>query len=466
MVDALAARLAVAGFTLAALVIAAREIGPAEFGVYATATAFSTFILLLTDLGSGGTVVREATQSDARGDVLKAYLQVRLAIVVALAGVGALVAQVAFPPEVQSVATLASVLVLFSGPAIILPIGQVVGDLRPVLRASVVQGALTLIATLVALYAVPDPSSMELVGAQLVGAISGSAIAAESARKWLSVDPFNVDWPLVRALATGIGLIGIGSALAISYARIDSILLINLAGAKEAGIYSAAYKLLDQTQILATVLLVPIAPLLAETMKGTNHVPGRIDSPLRRIEVLGGLGLLVATVVIGTLSVPILLGEDFSSSGTILAILGTYRAVSVVAYFATSKLINAKAERAYIAIATTGLVVNVVANILVIPEYGAEGAAVVTVATELTVTLLAAVVARKYSSKGRAFALLALVCVAAATCGLTLLTIEHASTLRLFGLGLLGVTSAGALLALTVHTVRTQLPQQSTRSAT
>jgi O-antigen/teichoic acid export membrane protein len=106
--------------------------------------------------------------------------------------------------------------------------------------------------------------------------------------------------------------------------------------------------------------------------------------------------LLVATLpfvalvaVIGRPLMRLLFGEAFAPAGPALSVLMIVFAISAFSYVAGDLVIVLRLQRRYIVYATLGLIVNVGANLVLIPAYGFIAAAWVTLFTEAIVIGLA-----------------------------------------------------------------------------
>jgi O-antigen/teichoic acid export membrane protein len=108
---------------------------------------------------------------------------------------------------------------------------------------------------------------------------------------------------------------------------------------------------------------------------------------------LGGLAL---TIVAAEPIIELLYGPEFTSGSTVLTILIAAFIPICIGNVAGNMVVAMDLQRRYIWLATLGLVFNVALNLALIPRYGIEAAAWVTLGTEvLVVSLATAMVLRR-----------------------------------------------------------------------
>jgi O-antigen/teichoic acid export membrane protein len=189
-------------------------------------------------------------------------------------------------------------------------------------------------------------------------------------------------WPeLVR-----VGLpAAIAGMLILAYGRIDQILVFEIAGPDQAGLYGAAYRILDRAQMLPDTVLATFFPMLvAAYASDLNRLRSLVQLSIEIIST-ASFPALAFTIPNARLISETLFGPEFSDTGPTLAILVGAFTIIASGYTFGFMIIVLNMQRRLIAWATAGLVVNVVLNLLLLPRYGFVAAAWVTVATELLV---------------------------------------------------------------------------------
>lgn len=191
-------------------------------------------------------------------------------------------------------------------------------------------------------------------------------------------------WP--ELLRVGVPL-GIGGLLIVAYARIDQVLVFEIAGAEEAGLYGAAYRFLDQAHFLPIAIITTLAPL---TAAAAAHDPPR----LRRLVNIAARALLIASLgglaIAAALAEPamaLVFGERFRDAGDALTVLTGAFVVMCLGYLSGNLVLLFGLQRQFVVLASLGLVFNVGMGLIFIPRHGHIAAAWITLATEAVVVL-------------------------------------------------------------------------------
>jgi O-antigen/teichoic acid export membrane protein len=173
------------------------------------------------------------------------------------------------------------------------------------------------------------------------------------------------------------------------YYKLDAVLVFELAGAEQAGIYGAAYRFLDPLVFLPAAIVSAFVPVFAAT-HGSD--PDRMRRLVQRCaELLAVLAVpaVAVSVVLSPQVVQLLFGADYAASASVLPVLMIAFA-SICFGNLGGYLAPVVGMRWRIAqIALVGAVVNVTLNFVFVPEHGALAAAWATVVTEiLTMSML------------------------------------------------------------------------------
>jgi O-antigen/teichoic acid export membrane protein len=389
----------VLGAFLGVLVAAtlARSLTRPQFGELSLALTILALAGSLSDLGIGQVAAREmARRPDARPSIAGSLVVVQLIMGVVLGLIGVVVA---FALMSGTQARIMSVFVMAT-----MPLGAIgsltiasQARLRPelVIIPALVQNVVWL-AVVVTLGAVNGSLALYGVGAFLAGLLQAGVTLALAARvtdvtfagsRALTLDLLRLAWP-----------IGLAGMFVTAYYRIDGILLFHYRGATEAAYYSAAYRVLDVLQILPGTVSGVLLPLLASAERG-GAAHARVKQLFQLATVLL-LSVALPVAACGAILAPgivrLIYGPHYHQSIYLLQVLLPAFIPICLGYLLTSQLILHHMLRPYIVITFVGAVLNVLANALAIPRYGAPAAAWATLGTEVLVTLcIAAVVGRR-----------------------------------------------------------------------
>jgi O-antigen/teichoic acid export membrane protein len=231
-------------------------------------------------------------------------------------------------------------------------------------------------------------------------------------------------WP--RLLGIGIS-VGIAATLTFAYGRIDQILVYELApDSEEVGVYAAMYKILDNAGFVPMAVMVTLFPIMAGLFPAD---PPRLRRMMQiAIDYLSfvALGGLALTIVAAEPIIELLYGSEFTSGSTVLTILIAAFIPICIGNVAGNMVVAMDLQRRYLWLAAVGLVLNVGLNLVLIPEYGIEAAAWVTLGTELVVVSLATAMVLRRIEMRLSLRRLALALAAAVAAGLAVWGLREA----------------------------------------
>ncbi|MFL5605886.1 MAG: flippase [Gemmatimonadaceae bacterium] len=240
---------------------------------------------------------------------------------------------------------------------------------------------------------------------EFVLAAIGLYIAYRARGHTISLSAFQ--WPVAKNLVWRSFPLFLSGVAIIIYVRLDVVMLGQLVGQREAGIYSAATKLSEAWYFLPTIIVASVAPAILRMRE--------VDSELylKRLRslyfMLSWLAIAVALPfsLLAPWVVDALYGPAFKDAGPVLAI-HLWASVAVFLGIASGQHLLAEDLQAISFYRTlVGLVSNVLMNLVLIPRYGAIGAAIATVVSYSASTLSLALFSR--TRKHTAYVLLALI---------------------------------------------------------
>lgn len=367
------------GLRLIFVLIVARALGPARFGIYALLFALVEFLAVASGSGYADYLTREAAKDPRSGWGL-AFQLVWLRVIIGLLGV----------------ALEAGILALFRYPHAVLAGTLLMAiTLVPRTLSEAVQGVLRGICHYGAYLIIEATLGAALVlGGVVVLALRGglrSVIIAELAAAGgacfttivciSKYKPAETTGLTARRLVKTGAVFNVYALVGSLYDRFDVVLLSRLAGNFSAGVYSVAYRALGMTQILPYGVLYSLLPGLAANPDGAEE--------RRRLKRASGLlmaaalALVVATFMLATPAVNLLLGPGYGSSVTALKILIWAVPLRYLNCALNLILLASGREKVFVITTSVCLAVNLIGNLLLIPMYSWRGAAAMTVATEL-----------------------------------------------------------------------------------
>lgn len=189
-----------------------------------------------------------------------------------------------------------------------------------------------------------------------------------------------------------------GLALFLSniYFRADAILVFNIRGREEAGLYGVAARLLEALSILPIYFMNAVLPTLTKHIKEKRDSYKQILQYVFDFQLILSLPFLVGGFVLAIPLIHIIAKPEFVSGFNGL-VYGSDVALQIVLFSFVMIALNVIFNFTLIAIGKQSQLVwingicavfNVIANLIVIPMYGFLGAALATVASEILVFIL------------------------------------------------------------------------------
>jgi O-antigen/teichoic acid export membrane protein len=192
----------------------------------------------------------------------------------------------------------------------------------------------------------------------------------------------SLDWSLVKKIMIAAFPFALLVGFSTIYNRIDIILITNVLGYKETGLYTAAYKFFDLMGFFPAIVSHSIYPVFTSLMAQRDLLSVRdmIEKYLRFMMALalpiGVGGMLLAKPIILVLA-----GQEYAEAASVLAILVWAPAVLFI-YIVANSLVISQLTKFAVAITGANVFINIVGNLLLLPHIGIRGAAIMTVASE------------------------------------------------------------------------------------
>lgn len=194
----------------------------------------------------------------------------------------------------------------------------------------------------------------------------------------------NWKWNLAIAknlLRQSFPLIFSGFAILI-FMKIDQIMLGEMKGDNEVGIYSAAVRISELWYFIPTTIVSSVAPAIyAAKEKSEHHYYKRIGQLLRLLTYIS-LAIAVPMTFLSDNIVLIMFGNSFIEAGSILSVhiwasLFVFMGVATSPWFIAEGLNNVSLGKTLL-----GAILNIILNLLLIPEYSGLGAAIATISSQ------------------------------------------------------------------------------------
>ncbi len=175
-------------------------------------------------------------------------------------------------------------------------------------------------------------------------------------------------WPL---LLSGIAIV--------LYMRIDQIMLGQIIGDKAVGIYSAAVRISEMAYFIPVIIVSSIAPTLIEAKKRSQKSYHKHLQKLYRLMIFVCLAVSIPTTFFSTTLIQWLYGIEYEPAGNVLAIHIWASIFVALGVTSSQPLLLDNLQRLSLYRTFIGCGFNIILNLLLIPLYGINGAALATV---------------------------------------------------------------------------------------
>ena len=384
--------------------ICVRELGDEGYGIFTAAFSLANLSSFITDLGTIRYSTRAIAQENARAS---SFFSNILVTRFALSGLS------------LGIAFVSSLLLSFSTPqttallfACLYVLTQnILNFCRAMLQAFellkiesvflIIEKCLVILGGIWLLYSFGSPA------ATLAGMATGIIITAFFIIRWISrrVAPFNTNllsFQFTKDVLTASIPLGIAGIFSMLYFRIDALVIDYFQGEAATGHYGLPFRILEASILLPTVVVAAIFPRLSSLWhKGEIAV-------FKRLALVGTGGVFIGATLVGLIfyffSEPIILfladSDDFFPSYEVFRILSMtfpFLALHQLLY----ALLTAVEKERFLSWATgIAFLLNLILNILLVPQYGIIGASWTTLATAAFLALLMVIrISLTYSSK-------------------------------------------------------------------
>lgn len=377
------------GIGLLVMVYVARYLGPENFGLLSYTVAFVGLFAAIAMLGLDSVVVREiVSHPEKRDEIMGSAFILKL--------IGSILMWIAIAIGVQfsNNDTYTNLLIavvagsyLFQAFNVIDFNFQAIVLSRYVVQVQFVQVIISSVVKLLLIWI--EASLFWFVSVILLDAfILGLGLAWNYTRNIGRLRDWKVDMRIAIALLRDSWpLIFAGIAVAI-YMQIDQVMIKQMMDSQSVGEYAVAVRVAEAWNFIPMVLCSSLFPAIANAKLQSERLY------LDRLQQLYDLMIWVALPISFALTfsadylVAFLFGAEFAKSGEVLSL---YVWVSVVIFLGVASSQYLTAEnllRLSFYRTACGAILNVILNLLLIPDYGIEGAAIATLASYSAATFM------------------------------------------------------------------------------
>lgn len=375
------------GFLTVALLT--RYLGVEGYGNFTLVFAYMSFFGVFADFGLQLTIIRELAQKSIDTDkIYGTYFWLKFLLVFA-STILALIVLLFFPYS----QTLKIGIIIG---ALAVGIGGLSGYGTAIFQSNIRLDLVTLIDVitkfvtvgLIAAFVFLKLSFYHIVATVLFGNIVGFLVTIIILKKFIRFN-FYYDHLLAKKIIRWSIPIGFTSLFSLAYFKLDTIMLSVMRGSAEVGIYSLAYKILENILVLWGFYMASVYPMLAK-MSNERKSFNYLFSNSFYIAFFSSVFIALVFFFLAPVFIGILGGKNFYSSTLSLRILIFALPILFINNLFYYRFIISSNIKLLLFYLVLSLVINFVLNLVFIPRYGYIAASVITVVTEMIFFLLMA----------------------------------------------------------------------------
>jgi O-antigen/teichoic acid export membrane protein len=372
-----------------------RYLGQEGFGNYATVLAFLSFFTAIADLGLYSTVTREISRPGANeekivGNIFTLRMVVSLVVLILSP---AIIFFFPYPVEVKQAIIIVALSFLFSSSY------QVLNGIfqKNLAMDKVAMAELfgKIIQVIFIFYAIRlKLSFLWIMSSLLLNMILSFTLIYFWSKKYISFS-LKFDISYWKKFLKESYPLGVAAVISFVYFKIDTILLSVLKNSAEVGIYNVAYKVIENITFFPAMIAGLVFPIMAKNIFSDKKSFEDISNKTFKIFWIIVVPLIIGTMFLSDGIVELIGGKGFSASSVVLRILIFSLGCIFFGNFFNIILISGNKQKKLMVIMAIAAVFNILANLIFIPRYSYLAAAIISLATEFIVTILAFYVAVK-----------------------------------------------------------------------
>ncbi len=378
--------------------IMTRHLGRAGYGEFTTAMTFLQFFGVMSDFGLTLTMVRMMSAAGAdEPRVASNIFTFRLITATLMYGLAPLVALVfPYPGAIKAAIAIGALSYLnMTLAGLMVAVFQKHLNIRLSTASEIIGRVILLVLT--AWFAAAGYGLLALVLALVIANAAQFGLNFFFARRFVSIR-LAIDGAMWREIVRQSWPIGISIIFNLIYLKSDIIILSLFRTEAEVGLYGAAYKVLDVITTIPTIFMGLVLPVLTAVWSAGQKVDferklGRAFEFLTMI----ALPLVVGAAVVGRPLMSLVAGQAFAESGDYLAILMIAGAAVFWSALFGHTIVALGRQRQMMWGYGIDAVLSLVLYFLLIPRFGAAGAAWVTVFSEVFIAIATAAVVLRVS---------------------------------------------------------------------
>jgi O-antigen/teichoic acid export membrane protein len=378
-----------------------RYLGTVRTGQYQFIIAFVTLFSVVVDFGIQQYVIKKVSEHPEESEkYLGNFFATEIVVSLVIYGIMALIAVLSHYPTIvlEGILTCGFGMVLC---ALSDPFTAVISGHQAMFKIAFVNFADSLINVAVMFLTIIFHRSVEfLVTVQIWMGILHLIVYLRVIKSYVPKPSLwryakQLDFDLVRKMILAALPFGMLVGFSIVYNKIDVVILSYMKGYAETGLYTAAYKFFDTLSFFPGVVASALYPFYSDSLrKGNLEAVKNALATYTRYMISIGLPIAFGGMILAPKLMVLVGGQAFLPGYKALEILVFATAV-LFSYAAVNSLVINQMTRAAVIITFINIFVNSIGNILLIPHFGFQAAAVMTLVSESIQAIVYFTIVRK-----------------------------------------------------------------------
>ena len=369
----------------AAIVIyAARILGAAGWGAFSYALGIAAFLTVFSDIGINALIVKEASRSPELKD---RYLSTAFFSKLGMLSI-LILGTIAFFPYLTRIEEAAAIMPILIFVFAFDTLRELGSALSRSLEKMEIEAGIQIFTNFVIValgfvFLSMQKTSQSLALAYAIGSGAGLIAIVYALRAHFKNILKNFDKKLVKEIfmtAWPFGLMGLMGAIMLNT---DIIMLGWLRSPEEVGYYSAAQKPIQLLYVFPAILASSIFPVLARLTKANPSEAKSLLFKYLKLAIVASIPIAIIGVSLSGPIISLLFGAEYAPAVMTFRIL----ALTILVVYPSTILGNAifayDHQKSFVGFVAVSAIGNVILNLLLIPRFGIEGAALATILVQL-----------------------------------------------------------------------------------
>lgn len=372
------------------IVYIARKLGTDGWGAFSYAISIGALLMIFSDIGISNLITREAVQEK---EEYEKFISTALFLKIIILLISTVIVVIAAPlisniPEANNLFAIIAVILFFDSLTnVCLALNRALEKMERELIIKIITNTTVLILGIILLRMNPTPKSIAI--AYAIGSTIGFFVIfimiRKDIRKYIiKIDTkkigliFRTTWPFAIIILVG-GIM----------ANTDIFMLGIWKTPKDIGLYAVAQRFYQFIIIIPSVIGTATFPIMSRLTENSanKQFTSALEKTLAFIMMVG-MPIAAGGIVLANQIIPLAFGVEYMDAIPLLQILMIMLLVAFPMIIISNSIFSHNKQRDLASIYMAGIIANIFINLLLIPTFGAEGAAMATLISTTIMTFI------------------------------------------------------------------------------